>query len=308
MEKFPKLNGSAVLAPMAGVTDVAFRALCRKYGAALTYTEFVSSNAIIRENAKTRDILRIDKSEIPSAVQIFGNNKNEILKAAKYIEKNFKFDIIDINFGCPADKVIKCGGGSELLKNPQKIGKIIKSLSKEIKKSITAKIRIGIDDKYINALKVAEIIEKNGASAICVHGRTQKQGYSGDADWEIIKKVKKIVKIPVIGNGDVTSPEIFKKRLDESRVDCIMIGRAAMSNPYIFKQIKDYLETGKYKEKDKIEQFFEYLKLAEKYKIDFESIKNHAICFTKGLPRSCKLRNEICKCKTVSEIKNLLNI
>ncbi|MFA5993289.1 MAG: tRNA-dihydrouridine synthase [Candidatus Pacearchaeota archaeon] len=329
MKKFPKLKGKAILAPMSGVSDVAFRNLCRKYGAALTYTEFVSSAAIVRKNSKTNGMLRTDKSEKPSAVQIFGSNEKEMLLAAKYLDEKFNFDterivsksynsrgaqklksrvfdIIDINFGCPADKIIKCGGGSELLKNPEKMGRIVNSLVKEIKKPITAKIRIGIDDKHINALEIAKIIEKNGASAICVHGRTQRQGYSGEADWKIVKKIKESVKIPVIGNGDVTSPEIFKKRLEESGVDYIMIGRAAMSNPYIFRQINDYLKTGKYDSKDKITQFFEYLELAEKYKIDFENIKNHAICFTRGIRGGGKLRNELCKCKSVEEIRKLL--
>jgi len=305
-QQFPKLKGKAILSPMAGVTDVAFRTLCKKYGAALTCTEFVSSAALVRNDKKTREMLQIDKSENPTQVQLFGNNVDELIQATKFLEN--KFDIIDINCGCPAWKVIKTGAGSELLKSPEKIGELVRQLSSVTNKPITIKIRKGIDEKNTNAIEVAKIAEKNGASAIAIHGRTQKQGYSGKADWEIIKQVKQSVKIPVIGNGDIFTPEDFKNHLEESGVDYILIARGAMTNPYIFKQINDYLKIGKYDSKPKKEQFKEYLKLAKKYKVNFKQIKNHAISFTKGEQDGAKLRKSLSECKTIKELENVLKI
>ncbi|MFH1054359.1 MAG: tRNA dihydrouridine synthase DusB [Candidatus Woesearchaeota archaeon] len=302
--KLPKLNSKSILAPMSGVTDVAFRALAKKYGAGLTYTEFVSSSALVRGSDQSNDMLRTDPNEKPKGVQLFGSSEKEIIKAAKLVEK--KFDIIDINCGCPAFKVINTGAGSAMLKNPELIGKLIKKLCSEVNKPITIKIRIGIDDKRINAVKVAMIAEKNGAAAIAVHGRTQEQGYSGKADWDMIKEVKKAVAIPVIGNGDVNSPEVFKQRLDESGVDYIMIGRAAMGNPYIFKQVGDYLKKGEYINKDRLKQFKEYLVLAKKYNIPFKAIKQQAMWFTKGIVGGGKLRLSISKCDDLRNLKNLL--
>lgn len=301
--KFPKLEGKAVLSPMSGVTDVAFRALCRKYGASLTYTEFVSSAAIVRGNKSSLNMLKTDPSEKPVAVQLFGNSVEEIVEAAKLVEK--EFDIIDVNCGCPAWKVIKTGAGSALLNNPEKISKFINKLASAINKPVTVKIRSGIDDKNINAVEVAKIAEDSGASAITIHGRTQKQGYSGQADWNIIKRVKESVNIPVIGNGDVFTPEVFKKRLEETNVDAIMIARGAMANPFIFKQIKDYLTKGSYQAPDKKELFLEYLKLAEKHYVDFSITKNHALQFTKGMNNSSKIRSELVKCKNVDELVKL---
>lgn len=301
--KFPKLEDKAVLSPMSGVTDVAFRALCRRYGASLTYTEFVSSAAIVRGNKSSLSLLKTDSSEKPVAVQLFGNSVEEIVEAAKLVEK--EFDIIDVNCGCPAWKVIKTGAGSALLNNPEKISKFINKLASAINKPVTVKIRSGIDDKNINAVEVAKIAEDSGASAITIHGRTQKQGYSGQADWNIIKRVKESVNIPVIGNGDVFTPEVFKKRLEETNVDAIMIARGAMANPFIFKQIKDYLNKGSYQAPDKKELFLEYLKLAEKHDVDFSIIKNHALQFTKGMNSSSKIRSELVKCKNVDELVKL---
>jgi len=253
-------------------------------------------------------MLETDKIETPVAVQLFGNSVEEVVEAAKIIKD--KFDVIDINCGCPAWKVIKTGAGSALLNEPKKIRDFVSKLVKETKAPITVKIRVGISENKINAIEVAKAVEKAGASAIAVHGRTQKQGYSGEANWDIIKEVKDNVKIPVIGNGDVFTPEDFKRRLEESGVDYILIARGAIGNPYIFKQINDYLEKGVYEKrdniKDKIDLFFEYLDLAKKYEIRFATIKNHASSFTKGVIGGVKIREKLSKVKDVQELINIM--
>ncbi len=302
---FPKLKSKAVLSPMAGVTDVAFRALCKRYGAGITYTEFVSSSAIVRGNKDSLKMLEVDPIEKPVAVQLFGNSVEEVVEAARMLEN--KFDIIDVNCGCPAWKVVKSGAGSAMLNNPEKIGEFVSKLSSSISKPVTIKIRIGISDTNINAIEVAKSAEEAGASAIAIHGRTQKQGYSGKANWEIIKKVKESINIPVIGNGDIFSPEDFKEKLEYSNVDAIMIARGAIGNPYIFKQINDYIKTGTYDKKDKIEQFFEYLELAKKYNLSYQTIKGHAISFTKGMEGGAKIREEIGKLDNVNNIEQFMS-
>ncbi len=306
MKKFPKLKSKAILSPMAGVTDIAFRKLAKKYGAGLTYTEFVSSKGIIRGNDTTMKMIETDLEERPVGVQLFGNDVNDVVEAAKLVEKHF--DIIDVNCGCPAWKVIKSGAGSAMLNDKNKIGEFIRKLTSSVNKPVTLKIRTGINDKKINAVEIAKEAENSGAAAIAVHGRTQEQGYSGKADWEVIAKVKKAVDIPVIGNGDIFSPEIFKQRLEESNVDYIMIARAAMSNPFIFKQINDYLKNGTYEKRNSIEQFKEFKVIAEKHNLSFNQIKAHAIRFTKGIEGGSKLRELLSKAINLEEIKKILEI
>ena len=309
MHTFPKLSSPAVLSPMSGVTDVTFRTLAKKYGAGLTYTEFVSSAGIVRSSSNYLKMVQTDPSEVPVAVQLFGNSVEEVVDAAKIVED--KFDIIDINCGCPAWKVVKSGAGSALLNNPVKIEQFVSNLVSKVNKPVTVKIRSGITEKSINAVEVAKVVENAGASAIAIHGRTQQQGYSGSADWSIIKQVKDAVNIPVIGNGDVFTPEQFKQRLEESGVDAIMIARGAVGNPYIFKQIHDYLKKGEYEKhtdaENKSKLFFEYLKIAEKYDVQFSTIKNHAISFTKGIIGGSEIREQLVKCKKTEEIVTIVN-
>jgi tRNA-dihydrouridine synthase B len=286
-----------VLAPMAGVNDIAFRQLCKRYGAGLIYTEMVNANAISRANKATYRRFEFSESEKPIAVQLFGAKKDCIIDAAKFIESSGA-DIIDFNLGCADVKVMQQGAGAALLKRPAKIGELISAIVEAVKIPVTAKIRLGV--KKNQGIEFAKIIEKAGASAIAVHARTAEQFYSGKADWNAIKEIKENVSIPVIGNGDIVKPEDAKRMLDETGCDFVMIGRAAIGNPMIFRQINDYLKTGKYEKvsaKQRIDCFFEFLKLAEKHKVKYDAVKRHALAFTKGLPNAAKFRFALSKVK-----------
>ena len=238
-----ELENNVFLAPMAGVTDLPFRILCKEMGCGLVYSEMVSAKGILYDNKNTTELLEIDPKERPVAVQLFGSDPEILGAMAKKIEQ-YPIDIIDVNMGCPAPKIVKNGEGSCLMKTPELVGKIVKSLVESQSKPVTIKFRKGFDDDHVNAVEIAKIAEANGASAVAVHGRTREQYYSGKADWDIIKQVKAAVNIPVIGNGDVFTPQDAKNLLEHTGCDAIMVGRGAQGNPWIFKRILHYLQTG----------------------------------------------------------------
>jgi nifR3 family TIM-barrel protein len=295
------------LAPMADVTDVSFRLLCKKYGAGLTFTEMISSTALARKNNNSLKLFDVQESERPVGIQLMGQNLEDIKKAIKFVEG--KVDIIDFNMGCPVEKIVKQGNGAALMKRPNKIREIIRTAKSVTDKPISIKIRSGWDKKSINAVEIAKIAEEEGCAFITVHGKTKTQDRSSKADWNIIKQVKDSVKIPVVGNGGINSPEDAKRIFEETGCDYVMIGRAASKNPFIFKQINDYLEKGDYKEisfKDKLKFFREYLELSDKYKPALKYIKDHAIYLTKGFKDSRELRVNLSKTKSISDIKKVL--
>lgn len=306
MKKFPKLSGKLILAPMHNITNLAFRIICKEYGASLVFTELISANALARNNKSVLKLAKTNIKEKPNAIQLFGQDTENIVKAAKNMEKNF--DIIDFNLGCPSLKIRKQGCGGALLKRKNKIAEIIKELSSSIKKPITIKTRIGW--KIDNAIKIAKICEENNASAITIHARTVEQGYSKKADWEVIKKIKETIGIPIIGNGDIIDGKIAKKRLEQTNCDYLMIGRAAIGNPFIFKQINEYLKTGKeikQSKEDKIKDYFKYIALAKKYGcFSIKDSRYNAQNFTRGFPRSAELRKKLNKIKNFYEIETLL--
>jgi len=308
-KEFSKLTGKLVLAPMHDITNIAFRLMCKKYGASLVSTELLSANAIARENNAVMNLAQTCKEERPVVCQIFSNNTENMIKSAKILEK--KFDIIDINLGCPSDKILKQGSGGALLKRKKKIAEIVKQISSSIKIPLSVKIRSGFDEKSVNAVEIAKICKENGASIITIHGRTVKQGYSGSADWSIIKKIKDNVDITVIGNGDVFSGKDAKKMLEETGCDYIMIGRGAIGNPFIFKEINEYLKTGKIikqTKEEKIKDYFEYIELAREFNVfSIKDAKLRAQEFTKGLSGSSKLRLRLNRVKTWEEIEKSMN-
>jgi len=289
---------------MAGVTDVSFRLLCRRYGASLAVTEMISANALSRNNAATLKLIDVVPEEKPRVIQLFGQNTECLIQSAKFCQD--KCEIIDLNFGCPAAKIIRQGAGSALLERPTKIKEIVEVVVQSVTIPVTCKIRLGINFHKINVLKVAKICEEAGASMLAVHARTQNQGYTGKADWNWIKKVKETLSIPVSGNGDVRTVEDYLRMKQETGCDYVMIGRGALGNPYLFKQIEDYKKFGKYTPRNpqqQLKDFFSYLELAEKYHADLNIIKFHAQSFTKGIKGSSQLREKLSKIKTLEGIK-----
>ena len=304
-----EIKNNVVLAPMAGISNSAYRTIIKEMGAGLIYAEMVSDKAISYESKKTIDMLYMTDMERPIAQQIFGSDKESFVKAAKYIEKTMKPDIIDINMGCPVPKVaIKNQAGSALLKNPEKVYEIVSSVVKSVNVPVTVKIRSGWDSNSINAVEIAKMIERAGASAITVHPRTRAQGYTGKADWNIIKEVKENVTIPVIGNGDIKSCYDAKRMLEETKCDAIMIGRGVLGNPWLIKECVEYLGTGKepikvsLKEKmDMVKRHYKLLEETKGEKLALLEMRTHAAWYLKGLENSTKLKEAIFKTKTKEE-------
>ena len=308
-----ELENNVFLAPMAGVTDKVFRTLCKEMGCGLVYSEMVSDKALCYGNTKTIDMLQVDDGEHPVSIQLFGGEVETMVKAAKFIDQHSNCDIIDINMGCPVNKVLKADAGSKLLLYPDKIYEIVKGIVDNVSKPVTVKIRSGFDSKHINAVEVAKLIEKAGASAIAIHGRTRSQMYEGKADWKIIADVKAAVKIPVIGNGDVRSVEDAKRMLEETGVDAVMIGRAALGNPWLIKQVVQSLETGVIIEEptyqEKIAQCLSHAKKLmeiEPEKVAMFQMRGHAPWYIKGLKSSARVKNELSKINTFEELKTIL--
>ena len=297
-----EIANQVVLAPMAGISNTSYRKIIKEMGAGPIFAEMVSDKAICFGNEKTMDLLKMSEEERPIAQQIFGSDINSFVSAAKIIEETMKPDIIDINMGCPVPKIaLKSQAGSALLKNPEKIYEIVKAVVENVSVPVTVKIRSGWDSSSINAVEVAKAIEKAGAKAITVHGRTRAQGYSGKADWSIIKKVKENVHIPVIGNGDVTSCYLAKEMLEYTKCDAVMIGRGVLGNPWLIKECVQYVQDGtlpkpvSYRERmAMLKRHFQLLVDDKNEKVALLEIRMHALWYIKGMPNCAKIKNELC--------------
>ncbi len=310
-----KINNRIVFAPMAGISNESYRHIIKSMGAGLIYSEMISNMGIIYNSKNTINMLKINDDERPISIQIFGHDTDSFVKAAKYVEDNIKPDIIDINMGCPVPKVaLKSQAGSGLLKNPNKIYEIVSSVVNNVKTPVTVKIRSGWDKNSINCVEVAKLIEKAGASAIAIHPRTREQGYSGLADWSLIKEVKENVNIPVIGNGDIKTIYDAKKMLEETNCDAIMIGRSTIGNPWFIKECIEYVENNNiienpsYKERvDMIVYHYNQIKKNEGEKKAILDIKTHALAYLKYIPKCKELKTELAVSKTEDDFFKTIN-
>jgi len=307
-----KLEGNLFLGPMAGVTDLPFRLLCKEKGADLVYTEMVSAKGIQYNNKNTESLLQIHEEERPVALQLFGADPVILSETAKRIEGR-NFDILDINMGCPVPKVVNNGEGSSLMKNPRLIGEIVSKVSSAISKPLTVKIRKGFHGTDNNAVEVAKIAQESGAAAVAVHARTREQYYGGKADWEVIRAVKEALAIPVIGSGDIFTPEDAKRMLEQTGCDGIMMARGTRGNPWIFEQIKEYLERGILMPKpgfDEVkEMILRHAALSVEYKGEFIGIREmrkHVAWYTTGYPGSARLRSRVNEIENMEDLRRLL--
>lgn len=306
------LSNNVFLAPMAGVTDMSFRILCRRQGCGLTYTEMVSSKGLYYKSENTEELLFISDEEKPAAAQVFGSDPDVVAMAAREAMLRGAA-IVDINMGCPTPKIVKNGDGSALMRRPDLVREIVRSTVKSVSVPVTVKMRKGWDDASVNAVEIASIAAEEGAAAVAVHGRTREQFYSGTADWSIIKQVKRSVNIPVIGNGDIKTPEDAKSMLEETGCDAIMIGRGAHGNPWIFSRTIEYMRTGRLLPEpsfeDRIEMVLRHLDMVTKLKgenIGVKEMRKHIAWYLKGMPGSTRVKTEIFRLSTVVQIKQVL--
>lgn len=307
------LENNVILAPMAGVTDLPFRLLCREQGAALLCMEMVSAKAVLYHNKNTEKLMEIDPGEMPVSLQLFGSDPDIIARIAAELEER-PFAILDINMGCPVPKIVNNGEGSALMRNPRLAAEIVRKTARAIRKPVTVKIRKGYDEAHCNAVEMAKYLEDAGAAAITVHGRTREQFYSGAADWEIIRKVKEAVAVPVIGNGDVADGESAKRMMEETGCDGIMIGRAAQGNPWIFREVLSYLEHGVKLERPSVEEVRDMIRrhaaLQLEYKGDYIGIREmrkHVAWYIAGYPHAAELRKRVCSVERMKELMELVD-
>ena len=306
------IENNVVLAPMAGVTDLPFRLLCKEQGAGLICMEMVSAKAILFHNRNTESLMEIDSREQPVSLQLFGSDPEVVAEAARQIEER-PFHILDINMGCPVPKIVNNGEGSALMKNPKLAAEIVRKTCNAIRKPVTAKIRKGFDDSLVNAVEMAKHLEQAGVAAIAVHGRTREQYYSGKADWDIIRQVKEAVSVPVIGNGDVWTAEDAGHLLEETGCDGVMVGRGAQGNPWIFREIIAYLETGIVPERPTNEEMREMIlrhaNLQMECKGEYIAVREmrkHIAWYLAGFPGAAKIRKRVCEIEQMDKLRKLV--
>ncbi|MCJ7843009.1 tRNA dihydrouridine synthase DusB [Lederbergia sp. NSJ-179] len=309
-----KMKNQVVLAPMAGVCNSPFRLTVKEFGAGLVCAEMISDKGIVHKNEKTMNMLYMDEREKPLSLQIFGGEKETLVDAAKFVDQHTNADIIDINMGCPVNKIIKCEAGARWLLDPDKIYDMVACVVAAVTKPVTVKMRIGWDEEHIFAVENAQAVEKAGGAAVSMHGRTRVQMYEGEANWEIIRKVKESIGIPLIGNGDVKTPQDAKRMLDETGVDGVMIGRAALGNPWMIYQTVKYLETGQLMGEPTVQEKMYVCKLhldrlisLKGENIAVREMRKHAAWYLKGICGNAKIRNAINQCLTREELVNLLD-
>jgi len=306
------LENNVILAPMAGVTDLPYRVLCREQGCGLVCMEMVSAKAVLYNNRNTKELLQVDERERPVSLQLFGSDPHILSDIAARLEEG-PYDIFDINMGCPVPKIVKNGEGSALMKDPALVEEILTAMVKAVKKPVTVKIRKGFDDSSVNAVEIAKIAEACGVAAVAVHGRTREQFYSGKADWDIIRRVKEAVRIPVIGNGDVFTAEDAKRLVDTTGCDGIMVARGAKGNPWIFREITEYLDTGRKPERPSVDELKEMILRHGRMMLKFKGelagmreMRKHVSWYTAGYPNSAALRNDINMVSSMEELEALI--